>query len=137
MCPIAKIGRVSTANTIGMGAYHVDLSTHEVPGGDVFVTEFFDKLGALGPLARCGPTYRMRKVDISWPLTVTSVRLTQYESDLRVSKEVSNERRGLFAGLEDRPIFWFLDADDTADPIQLVTTSIVLILTTHFTTLFN
>ena len=93
----------------------------------MFVTEFFDKLGALGPLARCGSTYMMRKVDISWPLTVTCARLTQYECDLRVSKEVSNEWSGLLAGLEDRPVLRLLDADDTADPIHLVTTSIVLI----------
>ena len=65
------------------------------------------------------------------------MRLTQYKSNLRVPKEVSNERRGLLAGLDDRSILRFLDADDSADPIQLVTTSIALILTTHFTTLFN
>jgi hypothetical protein len=48
------------ADILALFCAHVDLSTHEVPGGDVFVTEFFDKLGALGPLARCGPTYMMR-----------------------------------------------------------------------------
>ena len=67
----------------------------------MFVTEFFDKLGALGPLARSRPTYIMKKVDLSWPLTVTCVRLTEYKSDLRVSKEVSKEWSGLFAGLKD------------------------------------